>query len=144
MATSASSRKVRNVTDPSKPVPNEKNTPADTAKATPAPEENSTSSGVDKATEAADVKALLSRHTFDGKGENAVPPANFRGFSTEGVEKEALKDSATVAQEVLNGNWGANPGVAVQRLHDAGYGDQLDEIEREFNDRKRRGAPSAF
>lgn len=151
MATSASSRKAKPVTENKNPsdIQSPDPTPADapTEKNPPTPTEHAVteSAGVNKQTEASDIKALLSRHTFDGKGENAVPPANFRGYSTEGVEKGALKDPATVAQEVLHGNWGPNSQVVVERLNAAGYkGDVLDAIEREFNERKQRGAPSAF
>jgi len=145
VATSASSRKAKPVTEPAKNNTDDKPTPID-----PPAESKSTSpkhSGteVSKETEAADVKALLSRHTFDGKGENAVPPENFRSFSTEGVEKGALKDPDVIAQEVLHGNWGPNADVVVERLTAAGYDqDRIDAIEREFNNRKLRGAPSAF
>ena len=141
MAPSASSRKANAVTDP-------KNVNADPTPATPTPaakpDSQTPAPEVDKAVEAADVKALLGRHTFDGKGDNAVPPSNFRGFSSEGVEKGALKDAETIAQEILHGNWGSNAQVVVQRLTDAGYAERLDEIERTYNERKLRGAPSAF
>lgn len=152
MATSASSRKAKPMTDPNKPASDEKNTSPDTP--TPAPEKKAVSpipakhatAEVDKETEAGDVKALLARHTFDGKGDNAVPPASFNSFATAGVEKvSALKDPETVAQEVLHGNWGPNAEVVVERLTAAGYeGEVLDAIEREFNQRKSSGAPSAF
>jgi Cpl-7 lysozyme-like protein len=129
------SRKDKNVTDSTK----------DTNIQSPKPTPAKPAAEVDKQTEASDVKALLNRHTFDGKGDNAVPPASFRGFSTEGVEKGALKDPETVAQEVLSGNWGANAQIVVERLTAAGYdGETIDAIEREFNERKLRGAPSAF
>jgi hypothetical protein len=155
VATSASSRKAKPVTEAQKNQTNDdpaqiespQPTPADApAEKTPAPTAPAkhAASEVDKETEASDIKALLSRHTFDGKGENAVPESDFRGFSTEGVEKGALKSTDDVVNEVLAGNWGSNAQVAVERLHAAGYGDRLDEIERVYNERKKRGAPSAF
>lgn len=96
--------------------------------------------------EAADIEKALSRHTFDGKGENAVPPSNFKGFATAGVEKgKPLKPTEEVVQEILHGNWGTEVNVIVQRLHEAGYqGELLNEIEKEYNRRKDSGAPSAF
>lgn len=95
------------------------------------------------AEEAQDIEALLSRHTFDGKGDNAVPPEDFRGYATEGVEKSKLKSAEEVAQEVLNGTWGASAQVVAERLHAAGY-NNIDEIEKEYNRRVKAGAPKAF
>lgn len=89
-----------------------------------------------------DVKSALARHTFDGKGANAVPPSDFKGFATEGVEKKPLKSVEEVTQEVLNGNWGMDVGEVARKLDEAGY--NVDEVEKEFNRRKKSGAPSAF
>ena len=124
----------------------EANKTAEDAAGTPAPD-TKTPEPTESATPAQthdeeDVKALLSRRTFDGKGEAAVPPSNFKGFATEGVEKTELKPIEDVAQEVLNGSWGPNATVVSQRLHDAGY-DVL-EVEKEYNRRKAAGAPSAL
>jgi hypothetical protein len=88
-----------------------------------------------------DIPKLLARHTFDGKGDAAVPPSDFQSFATEGVEKK-LKSTEDVAQEVLNGNWGHNAQTVSQRLHEAGY-DVL-EVEKEYNRRKAAGAPSSL
>lgn len=95
-----------------------------------------------KTHDATDVQAALARHTFDGKGEAAVPPSNFKGFATEGVEKKPLKSVDEVAQEVLNGTWGTNAKTVAEKLSEAGY-DVL-EVEKEFNKRRAAGAPSAF
>jgi hypothetical protein len=35
-----------------------------------------------------DVPAVLNRETFDGFGIDEIPPSDFAGFATEGVEKE--------------------------------------------------------
>lgn len=93
--------------------------------------------------EKADIEAALSRHTFDGKGENAVPPGNFRGFETEGVEKKPLKSVDDVVQDVLNGNFGTTAEVVTERLRAAGY-TNLNEIEQVYNKRVAAGAPRAF
>lgn len=88
-----------------------------------------------------DVEALLSRHTFDGKGDAAVPPSDFKGFASSGVEKPA-KSVEDLAQEVLHGNWGADAQTIARRLHEAGH-DVL-AVEKEFNRRRASGAPSAL
>lgn len=35
-----------------------------------------------------DVPAALERETQDGRGDEALSPSDFKGFATEGVEKE--------------------------------------------------------
>lgn len=145
MATNPASRKVKNVTDTNKPEPAAPSEPTPTDAPAPTPPLPSRHASDPEAAqnEADDVQALLSRHTFDGKGENAVPPANFRGFATEGVEKGNLKPVADVVQDVLNGNFGTTAQVVVERLRAAGY-TNLDEIEAEYNKRVAAGAPKAF
>lgn len=120
--------------DPNAPEPTQAPTVEETQ-----PTENATASG---ANDEEDVKALLARRTFDGKGDAAVPPSNFKSFATEGVEKKPLKSVEDVAQEVLHGNWGPNAATVSERLHAAGY-DVL-EVEKEYNKRKAAGAPSAL
>lgn len=93
--------------------------------------------------EASDLEAAMSRHTFDGKGDNAVPPPDFQGFATAGVEKNRLKPLDDVVQDVLNGNYGTTAEVVVERLYNAGY-TNLDEIEAAYNKRVKAGAPKAF
>lgn len=129
--------KPSNIASPS-PIPAD--VPAETS---PAPTRHAADEGV-KANEAEDVEALLTRHTFDGKGDNAVPPESFRGFSAEGVEKKDLKPTSVIVDEIIAGHWGSSPQVVVERLHAAGYAEQLNGIEQEYNLRKLRGAPSTF
>jgi len=142
------------VTDPNKPTVDNKGTnisspqptsadvPVETKPTPPAPTRHAADENT-ATNEADDIAAALSRHTFDGKGDNAVPPSNFRGFATEGVEKDKLLPIDEVVQHVLNGNFGTSAQVVVERLRAAGY-TNLDEIEAEYNKRVAAGAPKAF
>lgn len=147
MATSKPApRKANTVTDSAKPADEKTTTPpVETTKpeaAPPAPTREPADENTAKH-EKADIEAALSRHTFDGKGDNAVPPENFRGFETAGVEKKPLKSVDDVVQDVLNGNFGTTAQVVIERLRAAGY-ENLDEIEQVYNKRVQAGAPRAF
>lgn len=145
-------RKASTVTEPknadekpssiSSPEPTPADPPVETKPTPPAPTRHAADENTEKH-EADDIKAALSRHTFDGKGDNAVPPSNFRGFETAGVEKAPLKSTDDVVQEILNGSWGTNASVVIERLRAAGY-ENLDEIEQVYNKRVQAGAPRAF
>lgn len=126
----------------SKHVSNEQTDTKTTPPTTPEPTKPVESVPSQKTHDETDVQAALSRHTFDGKGEAAVPPSNFKSFATDDVEQKPLKSIDEVTQEVLHGTWGTDAKTVAEKLSEAGY-DVL-EVEKAYNKRKAAGAPSAF
>lgn len=88
-----------------------------------------------------DTRTVLARDTFDGKGDDEVPPADFESFATEGVEDDgsALRFRETV-ESVLAGEFGDFQERRLA-LKDAGH--DVSKIMLEVNRRLASGSPSA-
>lgn len=86
-----------------------------------------------------DVAAALARQTQDGKGDDEVPPADFRSFATEGVEEEDQERLEVLANEALQGIWGHGEDMRT-RLKEAGHNPS--SVQRVINRRLANGAPT--
>lgn len=89
-----------------------------------------------------DMSTVLARDTYDGKGDDEVPQADFVSFATEGVEDDgsALEFRETV-EAVLAGEFGDFQERRVA-LKDAGH--DVHAVMLEVNRRLASGSPSAY